>query len=197
MRFLMPGLASTIIFAAFAGTAVADADWQTVSLDNNPEFTIQVPAKVGNNYVPTKNDKDQGGLMAFTVRQGDEYWGCWLSRLPYAADFSRKTAIEHLNVQARVCQAFNPGATNLQVMHYARRTINGWPAAGCLFSYTVAKDRAPGGTNENLLVAAPNSAYLLLCLARTRSQNDAQKRWPATWAGPIQHIQQSLHLPKK
>jgi hypothetical protein len=179
--------------ALLCGPATAAADWQKVSLKNN--ITIEVPAAVGQNYIPTKPDAEQGALMAYILRHSDGYTGCWLSKLPYTAQFTRQTAVAHLAVKQRICNAFNQDAGKLHVVQWGPKMSNGQPAAGCVFSYPLAAGDARGGTNQNMMVAAPDNAYLLLCLVRAHSQADAEKQWSATWAGPFGHIQQSLHLP--
>jgi len=190
MRTLVFAVAGSA--ALMCAAALADGEWQTVSLAG--DFTIDVPAAVGAKYVPAR--RDQGALMAYTLWQGDNYSGCWLSKLPYTKAFTRRTAIDHLKVKERLCNAFNPDASKLHVLQWGPKSSNGQPAAGCVFSYTLAKGLARGGINQNLMIAAPDGAYLLLCLAHTGSQGDAEKQWPATWSAPFAHIAQSLHLPK-
>jgi hypothetical protein len=193
MRFFRSSILSAGLLLAFSSVAAADSDWQTVSLDNNPDFTIDVPAVVGTDYLPEK-DAEKGDLMFFATKMdGSGGMFCMLNRKDYDKELGPQQTAAALATKARdlLCAS---GNTDISVEESESSTSNGFPAGRCAVSYTEAGDN-PGWVSTVLAVATPHAMYQLRCEVHADSQANAETYWRDTWSGQIAHIQQSLHLP--
>jgi hypothetical protein len=199
MRFFRLSILSAGLLLAFSSVAAADGDWQTVSLDNNPDFTIDVPAVVGDDYRMDAKNLAKGNLAYFSVvteHSGGMF--CMLSRSPYDDKMNAQQAAEKLKTSTRdvLCSA-GDNMTNVTVGESESLTSNGFPAGRCSASYTStsASEKDKGWVESVMMVAAPDALYQLNCELHTDSQDEATAQWVLRWADDIHHIQQSLHLP--
>jgi len=177
------------------GIAGADTDWQTVTLDNNPDFTIDVPNVVADNYKPGEKYTKQGDLMFIaltTDSQGD--LDCMLSGSRYSKKLPHKDAVAKLSSPVRevLCTS---DRKDVDVGESESLTSNGLPASRCAASYTDSSEKQPGTLVSVLAIAAPHKFYLLTCNLHAESKDEAQAEWVLRWSDEVKHIQQSLHLP--
>lgn len=197
MRFVRSSILGAGALLAFSSVAAADGDWQTVSLEDDPGITIDVPAVVGKDYLPDDKHREQGDVMFFAVTTdngGD--LSCLLSRTKYGKMLGPKDAAAKLASATRnlLCTG-GDGAVNITVGESRSLISNGFPAGECAASYTDSKDKNSGWISSVLAVAAPQAFYQLTCEVRTVSQDQAQAEWVLHWSGEVAHIRQSLHLP--
>ncbi|MDE1985061.1 MAG: hypothetical protein KGL56_01030 [Alphaproteobacteria bacterium] len=196
MGVLRSSVLSGGLLLVLCGTAAADSDWQTVSLDNDPSFMIDVPSAAGGNYLPSKDDKD--GLMSFEVASGNAPpLDCYLGRSGYDGGSSFETLLANIAASAgKVMCSTRDDATNITVIDYNAQTLNGRPAASCVLSYTDPAEKQQGAVEAIMVVATRKNIYSLACGIYAETQDQAEKGWHADWAGTVEHIQQSLQLPK-
>lgn len=178
-----------------AQTAAAETTYTTVRLDNNPDFTIDVPAVVADKYKPTKAEASKSELMFFAVTTDDSGdLDCLLSGNRYSKELPRKMAISKLASTVRdvLCTS---GREDASVGESEALTSNGYPSGRCAASYTKTGEKDPGRVESVLAVAAPHRFYLLTCTLRSSSEDFAKTDWITGWSDEVKHIQQSLHLP--
>ncbi len=200
MRLLRSSFLSAGMLLAFSSVAAADSDWQTVSLDGDPDFTIDVPAVVGKDYLPSAKNRAGGLLMGYLV--STDHWGelyCGVNRVSYSdLKSTRAEIIEKL--KAGLGQIFCHGdekATNVTDKESTTLTSNGFVASRCRSSYTEPGEKKPGNVYSMLIVAAPNNLYEVACTTTSDTQSDAEVAWEVEWSGDAAHVQDSLHLPAR
>jgi hypothetical protein len=198
MRMSNMALAGSVILAAIAGTAVADDEWQTVSLGNKSDYTIAIPASVGAAYTPKKKNAAQGELMDFAM-QTDDGGGllCYLNRFPNGKPADEKKFRAMLATERRNVLCQDDKATNLTIGGSDSLTVDGQPAAECVASYTVSDPAFPGRVMNATEILGAKAHFLLTCYYLTTSQDEATASWVARWSKTVAHIQQSLRLPAK
>jgi hypothetical protein len=193
------GLVGSAILAIFSTTAVADSEWQTVSLDNNSSFTIDVPAVVGKDWLPSAEQRKQGELMFFVATTDSSgRLDCLLNETNYDKKFLRKDVIARLAISSsRDLLCTGNGFSNADVRESESLTSNGYPAGACAASYTDSSYRLPGQLVSTLAIAAPHKWYVLTCTVYDDSQADATAHWTSRWSNEVKHIQRSLRLPAR
>ena len=199
MGVLRTTILSGGLLLVLCGTAAADSDWQNVSLDNDPDFTIDVPAVVGKDYLPKADLRADGLLMGYLVTS--DHWGdawCGVERMKYSdLKVTRAQMIEKLNAGlGRVLCGGDEKSTNVTDIESTSLTSNGFVASRCTSSYTETGDEKPGKVFSMLAVAAPNNLYEVACTTTSDTQSDAEAAWTDQWSPDAAHVQQSLHLPK-
>lgn len=187
-----------------AGTAVADSDWQTVSLDGDPNFTIDVPADVGKDFVPDKDHRDAGFVLSFdTVADGARtVMKCDLAR----QRFDNPAVTRKMIARAVGKSACVPGLDslssekNISVETTRPVTLGRAPAYECLMSYEGAPLGVPPqlsySVQFNVGIAGRHSFFALACVESAASRNETMAVWRSIWAAKVSHIERSLHLPK-
>jgi hypothetical protein len=197
MRMRNSLLLAAGLSAGFCGTAMADSEWQTVTLDGN--VTIDVPAVVGSDYKPSGEGVNKGTVMFFAVTtdsHGD--LECLLSHHPYTKDFTHTDAVEKLADSRRDVLCRPTDATIRSENDESESlSVSGYPAGRCAASYTDPSEKNPGMLDANMGVAAPDAFYMLSCTVSAAEQDDAVSFWMMRWDDEIQHIQQSLTLASK
>lgn len=179
-----------------AGGAAADTDWQTVSLDGNPDFTMDLPA-FATDYQPKAEDAAKGTLMHFTSETGDEgALSCILSRFPNEKGLSAKKQRAMLKTSDRDVLCSDDEAANLTIGGSESTTVDGLPAGDCVASYTNNNSEFHGWVMNPTMIIARKSHFLLTCYYVTDSQDEATAKWVLTWSKVAAHMQQSLHIPK-
>ena len=193
MQFIRTSILSGGILLGLFGVAVADSDWQNVTLDNNPRFTIDVPSVVGKDYLPTEKSA-KGDLMFFVLTSegsGDMY--CLLSRNGYSKKIIRKDTIARLasSVRTALCGADDTS----QTIESLSLTSNGYPAGTCTVAHTISGADKPGAVTSVLAIAASHAFYMLTCQVSGEDQDAAHDYWEQQWADMAIHVRDSLHLP--
>jgi hypothetical protein len=188
IRSVVLGAAGAV---AFSCVASADSGWQVVSLDNNPAFTIDIPASVGMDYRGEENE-----VLNFSVADNSSsiVESCTMAYFPYGQDFTRDDAIKVLGEKAKLCRG-SAQETNAVIEHFGSATSSGAPAAQCIASYTDTRDALPGTMFTTFYIAAPDRVYNLRCSVSAGSQDAARAAWKAEWSSAVAHILKSLHLP--
>ena len=199
MGVLRSSILSGGLLLALCCTASADSDWQTVSLDNDPDFTIDVPTFIGNDYKPDAKSLADGELMFYAATSktwGDMY--CSVYRVDYSKykmsrdDFVAKLAA---GAGAVLCMVGDK-ASGYENMGSKSLASNGLPASLCTASFTASGDEDPGQVVSVLLVAGRSHAFEVQCEHDTDTQQNAEGDWSYFWVEDATHVQQSLHLPK-
>lgn len=179
--------------------ASADSDWQTVSLDNDPDFTIDVPTFIGNDYKPDTKSRADGQLMFYDATAkswGDMY--CSVYRVDYSADkMSRDNFIAKLAAGAGAAlRMVGDKTSGCDDMGSKSLTSNNLPASLCTTGLTVSGDKDPGQVISVVAVADRNHVFQVQCAHDTDTQENAKGDWAHYWINDVTHVQQSLHLPK-
>lgn len=189
-------LGGGLLLLVFCDAALADDEWQTVSLDNNPKFTIDIPAKAGSNYKPDKAKADQSALLQFGI-ETDEGGGliCFLNRYSNGAKANTKKLRDLLLSRRRDALCDDDTATNLTIIDSDSLTIDGLPAGECVASYTDINSPLHGRVRNPLEIVAANTHFLLTCSYVATSLDEATAPWASRWHEKVKHIQQSLHVP--
>ncbi len=198
MRTYLVAVVAIGAFVASSSAANSAGAWQTVSLDNNPDFTIDVPTVVGSDYLPGAKSRAGGQLMFYVVTW--KPWGgmyCSVYRLNYS-DFNmnRDTFVARLAAGAGdVLCAGEDSMTNRDDMENRTLTSNGLPASLCTVGYADPGQKDGGSIISVLAVAGKQHAFEVQCGHNADTQEDAEGNWEYTWTKDATHVQQSLHLP--
>jgi hypothetical protein len=201
MRILISATAAVLLYAG--ATTAEDADWKTVSLDDNPNFTVSLP-KVVSSYLPAAELRNQL-VMRFDVRMEETHMYCGLLRWRmvggnYAgmpgASFDVMKAKFATAARNSICSSNEEKSSNPSLEYSESKTHQGFPAAECATSYTVAVEDLPGRVDHTLAIATPNALYSLACTVESASQEDAVGDWEVGWVDVIGHINESLHVPE-
>ncbi len=194
MQILRSSFLSAGLLLGLSSVASADSDWQTVSLDNDSDFTIDVPLVVGDAYKPTQ-DAAQGDLMFFAVTSDGDDVTCLLTRFPYEKDTNQQKFAAVLASSSRDAMCTFDDKKNTDIGESKSLTSNGLQAAECAAAYTDPKEKRPGWVSSVTMIAAPNNVYQLSCDINADDQAEATASWVATWSDFVGHIRDSLHLP--
>ncbi len=184
------------VLCAFTASARADEDWKTVTLGNDPDFTIEVPAIVADDYVPPKPSKMNLLIIALEIKAHGKM-DCPLIGMRYPKNTTAKQFGEKLATTAREvwCRQYSKTVSNWGVYDSNSFTSNGLSAASCTSSYIDSSEKLPGTIESVTVIAAPKRAYNLTCTVHDESQDDAEFDWMEAWSDDVAHLQQSLHLP--
>jgi hypothetical protein len=189
------GMKITTLLGLAATGAVAANAWQSVSLEGNPAFTVDIPASAGKDYVPDDASRAQGMIMYFSLDTKDSgAIGCGLNAIGYAAFAKRDDVTTQMFIKpGYFCDSAvdSPGARKLLA---STAVSNGSPAEVCATSFTKGAG-ANGYIWSSFSVAAPDRLYHLNCVVNAASQDTAEKTWGTTWAQFAAHVQQSIRLP--
>lgn len=192
-------LAAAALAALLMSVAAASAEdrWKTVTLDDNPDFTVSIPLKV-DDYGGGKKSKD-GNLMFFAVTaSGHGGLTCIAARDAYPKDAPREKFAAALATDRRQVFCKQNGATvgGASIGGSTSFDHNGSQAAECTTSYTDSAEKLPGRVESEMVIAAPGNVYLLTCVSEDEDQDTAEYEWAALWEDIVRHVQKSFHLPK-
>lgn len=185
-----------LVLCLGAGTAFAagnDLDWKTVILDNNPNFTVDVPSAVGNDYLPSQGGPS-GELMTFDVDVGGELT-CTVYRDGYSdMKVTRDRVVAALAKGAgkSFCQPDKSGVIEVW-LNTESTTSNGLPASYCAANIETGNNLYL--INSDLVVAARRHQFEVQCLGIGDSSADAYMKWMDHLGDYASHMRQSLHLP--
>jgi len=196
MQFVKPAAAGMVIFVAFAGTAVADSDWQTIQAAGDPRITIDIPAAV---HQESAADPKKGELMAFFAAnsEGDETLACFLNRNEYSKNMNAQAWQAALQSKdaAMMCDKNGANISNHELDTYASTTSSGYVASTCDAAYTDGSEKLKGGIISVMSIAAPDAFYTLTCEVGATDKDEAIAAWLVTWKDVVAHVQTSLQLP--
>ncbi|MBU6299230.1 MAG: hypothetical protein KGJ79_13725 [Alphaproteobacteria bacterium] len=198
MGVLRSSILSGGLLLVLCCAAAADSDWQTVSLDNDPDFTIDVPSVVGKDYLPDASGRANGDLMEFQMgNKADGYLFCSLNRSALDTPAVRQGIIDELNATkgGDLCTPLE-GASATKTLGSRTLTVNGQPAASCAMSFVAANAKPPGMVLSEAAVAGPGALYVVTCNVRDTTQAKAEADWRTGRAALAAHIHQSLRMPK-
>jgi hypothetical protein len=195
MRLRMPVSVAILATAGTiaAATATADETWKTITIAGKPDFTIDIPTGV---EPETGLPKDV--LMAFFGLSGDDHLFCELLQQKYSKTLPRAKMIDGLATPARAvyCGESDKSLTGFQLLASESTSSNNFPAAKCASSYTKASEDHPGVAQATLLVVAPKELYILTCTVNDDDETSATIAYAGAWGDEVNHIRDSLHLPK-
>jgi hypothetical protein len=192
LRAAIAALACTLVSTA---ALLAADEWKTITLDGNPDFTIEVPT-VATLEPPSKDPDEFMFLRAQTGKGEDELFWCRVRRIDYPKgttqdNYAKAFASPH---RAKLCN--HDGAKDWELLTSESFIHNGLQAATCASIYTDPKDKKrPGQVKTKMMVAAPAGMYVLTCTVEDESLVDAGMFWKLLWRDYIAHMQKSFHLP--
>jgi hypothetical protein len=187
---------AAIATLALAAPVPAEHKWKTVTLDGNPDFTISVPAKVGN-YGGGKKSGDD--LMFFSVTaSGHGALTCIAWRTVYPKEAPREKFAAALATDRRTvfCKENGGTVSDVEIGGSTSFDHNGSAAAECTASYTDSAKTLPGRVESQMVIAAPGKAHFLTCISEDEDQDTAEYEWATLWEEVVRHVQKSFHLPK-
>lgn len=194
--------AVVIVLVTVAGAADADFKWQTVSLDNNPAFTIDVPAISADTYKPDKG-APKGELMVLELASPKSELACHLSRSAYAKSITASSLAKTLMSSERNSMCNVRGKEYVLTIESNLLESNGAWAGECAVGYTDPNavsysnphEKNPGRIFSLTKIAAPGAIYELRCEVGAGSQHAAVSEWVGSWSYTVAHIRDSLRLP--
>jgi hypothetical protein len=195
MKSLRLFLVGGALLLASSGLALADDEWQTVSLDNNPKFTIDIPAKVGADYKPKQKNAAQGQLFSFAMPADSGGLVCVMSRFKAGKPEDEKKFRAMLASPRRNVLCDDDDATNLTLSGSNSLTVDGQPAGECVVNYSYDNSSLPGRVTNTTEISGAKHHYQLTCNYLDSSQAEATAAWVAQWSDKVKHIQQSIRLP--
>jgi hypothetical protein len=195
MKMSLPIRLVAIATCLSVSGAAADSDWQTVSLNGNPDFTIDLPTAT-TDYTPDPADAAEGMLMNFAIQTDDGgAFTCALNRVVNDKQYTPKIQRSFLKTTKRNALCSEDGATGLTIGGSEATTVDGLTAGDCVASYYKSNSDLHGWVMNPTMIVGTKSYYLLTCYYATDSQDEATARWVMTWHAKAQHIQQSLKIP--
>ncbi|MDE2162401.1 MAG: hypothetical protein KGL56_01025 [Alphaproteobacteria bacterium] len=194
MQILRSSFLSAGLLLGLSSVASADSDWKNVSLDNDPDFTIDVPSVVGDDYKPGQT-ADKNDVMFFAITSDNEDVTCLVTKFPYEKDTTQQKFAAVLATSSRDAMCQFDGKQGLDIGESKSLTSNGLQAGECAAAYTDPKEKRPGWVSSVTMIAAPNNVYQLSCDINADDQAEATASWVATWSDFVGHIRDSLHLP--
>lgn len=196
MQVLKPAAAGVVILVAFAGTAVADSDWQTIHAAGDPRIVMDIPAAASQ---VSSVDPKKGQLMFFLAANSDndKTLECFLTRDHYSKKMNAKAWQASLQTKSASMLC---GITSANISHYeldtsASTTSNGYSAATCDAAYADDRQKLQGVVMSVLTVAAPDALYSLTCKTGAVDRDEAIASWLSDWKDMVAHMQSSLRLP--
>ena len=203
MRLVRSSLVSLGVVLASSSVAVADFKWQTVSLDNNPAFTVDVPAISADTYKPGKG-APTGELMVLELASLKTELTCHLNRSAYAKGVTASSLAKTLISSERNSMCNVRGKEGVLTIESNLLTSNNVWAGECAVSYTDPKaasyadpkEKKPGRIFSVTKIAAPGAIYELRCEVGAGSLHEATSEWVESWSAMAAHVRNSLHLPK-
>ena len=197
MTYLHKAAAAVAAILLFVAPARAEDQWETVTLDGNPDFTVSIPAKVGADYAGSKKSRDN--LMFFSVAaSGHGALTCmaWRGAYPKEASqakFAATLATDRRNI---FCKQNGGSVSGVSIGGSTSFDHNGAKAAECTASYTDSAEKLPGRVESEMVIAAPRNVYFLTCVSEDEDQDTAEYEWATLWEDIVRHVQKSFHLPK-
>lgn len=201
----MPLLRSSLLTAAFviglSCTATAGSHWKRVKLNDNPHFTVDIPAEA---HVVKRPPP---AIMVFREDlPGERDLVCELGRHSYdslGSGANQRLFAYGLKTDPALRRSFcaadkEAKTTGFHLKESKFVTAGGVPAAQCVSDYTES-----GGpkarraiSNGILVVAGARSIYVLDCTVFSSTQRGAWNGWKSYGSKVFTHVQRSLHLPK-
>jgi hypothetical protein len=178
-----------------AAAALGQDGWKTVTLNDDPDFTISIPAAI-TNYAPTADPDD---LMVFSASTEDRgTLICDLFRGTYPPGSSQASFAAGLASRDRetFCKPGSATVDNVEIHESESFNHGGLQGASCVASYTDHAESLPGGVDSTTVIAAARNMYVLQCNILAPSQAVAEKHWSDFWEEKVRHVRDSLRLPR-
>jgi len=190
-------LAAAAIAAGCAMVAAAQAadEWKTVTLDGKPDFTVSIPAAVGEYRV----HGDPSTFFFFSVVAKDHgVMTCTASSLPYTKETTQESLAAALATERRehICKKNGGSIGDVEIGGSTSFVHDGAQAAECTASFTDSAKELSGGVESKMIIAAPDKTYFLSCTTEEEDQEIAEYDWATMWEEKVRHIQKSFRLPK-
>jgi hypothetical protein len=195
MRLRRIAAATTAGLIVCCAAALGQDGWKTVTLNDDPNFTISIPAAI-NNYAPTADPDD---LMVFSASTNDRgTLICDLFRGIYPPGSTQASFAAGLASRDRetFCKPASATVDNVDIHESESFNHGGLQGASCVASYTDRTESLPGGVDSTTIIAAARNMYVLQCNILAATQAVAEENWSAFWEEKVRHVRDSLRLPR-